>query len=169
MSVSVGYWRIATITPTYSADDTSGAGAKATGGRWNSKGLPILYTSASPSLACLETLVHLKTGSLPMNRFLVHIKLPLAAWKARDVKTSKELPVGWDATPSGMVSINYGDDWLKSLASPVLMVPSAIVPEETNVLINPAHPLNEGIKATIVRKWTYDPRLLGVPVVEPKT
>jgi RES domain-containing protein len=56
--VSRTAWRIATDTPDYEADDLSGAGAKQTGGRWNERGLPLLYASESRALACLETVVH---------------------------------------------------------------------------------------------------------------
>ena len=74
MSAAVVLWRIAVDAPDYTADDTTGAGAKATGGRWNRKGRAVLYTSRHMSLACLETVVHLKTGSLPLNRYLVRIE-----------------------------------------------------------------------------------------------
>lgn len=72
-------WRIATDTPDFVADDLAGTGARLTGGRWNRPGQPVLYCAASPALACLETLVHLGTGSLPMNRYLVAIDIPDAS------------------------------------------------------------------------------------------
>jgi hypothetical protein len=72
-----------------------------------------------------------------------------------------DLPVGWDALPEGKVSLDVGDTWLAGGAAPLLVVPSVIVPEEHNVLINPAHALSKGIVAAKVRKWLYDPRLLG--------
>jgi RES domain-containing protein len=69
------------------------------------------------------------------------------------------LAVGWDATPPGKVSIDFGTVWLASLRSPLLIVPSAIVPDEHNVLINPRHPGSAGVTAAKIRKWLYDPRL----------
>lgn len=162
MSVGIGLWRIAVDTPQYTADDITGAGAKATGGRWNRKGRAVLYTSTSVALACLETVVHSKTGSLPMNRFLVRIELPLDAWSARVEHSANALPVGWDALPEGKVSLDLGDAWLAAGTSPVITVPSVIVPEEHNVLINPEHPLCAGMKAHKLRKWLYDPRLFGL-------
>ena len=164
MSAAVALWRIAVDAPDYTTDDTTGAGAKATGGRWNRKGRAVLYTSRHMSLACLETVVHLKTGSLPLNRYLVRIELPAAAWAARVEHSADSLPVGWDALPEGRVSLDIGDAWLAESASPVMVVPPVIVPEEHNVLVNPAHPLARGVKARKLRKWLYDARLVGVGV-----
>ena len=156
----VAVWRISSITPDYSADDLTGAGAKITGGRWNRTGNPVLYSAPSIALAALETVVHLAAGSLPLNRYLVRIDIPDPVWDARESITDKTAPVGWDALPAGMVSLDFGDNWLASLRSALIEVPSVIVPEEGDILINPLHPGTLGIKATIVRKWVYDARLL---------
>jgi RES domain-containing protein len=69
-------WRIATDTPTYEADDLSGAGAKVTGDRWNAAGAAVVYASQTRALACLETVVHLNAGGLPLNRYLVEVTIP---------------------------------------------------------------------------------------------
>lgn len=152
-------WRIAVDTPDYVADDLSGAGAKITGGRWNRPGFPALYCADTPSLACLETLVHLSTGGLPLNRYLVAIDVPDPVWDRREDQTPDSLPVGWDACPAGKVSLDFGDEWLKSNRTAVLAVPSAIVSEQSVILINPLHPDAAGIIASKIRKWSYDPRL----------
>jgi RES domain-containing protein len=152
-------WRIGTDTPDYTADDVSGTGAKITGGRWNRPGRPVLYCANTPSLACLETLVHLGTSGLPFNRYLVSVDIPAAVWKARRTETPNSLPVGWDACPVGKVSLDFGDNWLASGSSAVLVVPSSIVIEDPVILVNPLHPQAKGITATNVRKWIYDPRL----------
>ena len=155
-------WRIAADAPTYGADDLSGAGAKNTGGRWNEKGQAVLYTAASRALACLETFVHLNAGGLPLNRYLVEVLIPDFVW-AKALHQSAPA-IGWDAEPPGLVSIGLGSAWLKAGGSALLVVPSVIVPEEFNVLINPAHADSAAITATKIRKWTYDPRMLKVPV-----
>ncbi|WP_342241966.1 RES family NAD+ phosphorylase [Inquilinus sp. OTU3971] len=152
-------WRIATDTPSYEADDLSGAGAKATGGRWNSPGVPVVYASQTRALACLETVVHLGAGGLPLNRYLVQLDIPDAIWTAAQVETSASLPVGWDAEPAGRASIAFGSAWIQAGSSALLIVPSVIVPEELNVLINPQHPGSAGISAAKLRRWLYDPRL----------
>jgi RES domain-containing protein len=152
-------WRIATDTPAYQADDLSGAGAKATGGRWNEPGIAIIYASETRALACLETIVHLNAGGLPFNRYLVEITIPDDIWTAARLETPSTLRVGWDAEPAGQVSIQVGSNWARSGRSAMLVVPSAIVPEECNVLINPAHAESARITAAKQRRWLYDPRL----------
>jgi RES domain-containing protein len=152
-------WRIATDTPDCEADDLSGAGAKATGGRWNRRGVPVVYASQTRALAGLETVVHLNAGGLPLNRYLVQITIPDGTWARAQMETVSSLPVGWAAEPTGRASTEFGTRWLNSGASAVLILPSVIVPEECNVLINPHHPDSAHITAKKVRKWLYDPRL----------
>ena len=149
-------WRIATEGRAYSASDMSGTGAAIEGGRWNSVGKPMVYTAGSIALACLETLVHIK-NSLPLNRYLVSIDIPDHVWRVRLQLT--DLPVGWDAEPAGLTSVALGDNWLAARSEAIFQVPSVIVPEEFNYLINPAHPDASTISATKIRKWHYTPRL----------
>ena len=156
-------WRIAADTRAYQADDLSGAGAKATGGRWNEVGVAVLYASETRALACLETVVHLNSGGLPLNRYLVALAVPDDLWAGAQREDPGSAGVGWDAEPAGMVSIAFGTAWVRSGRSALLLVPSVVVPEEANVLINPAHPGSLAITATKVRKWLYDPRLTKAP------
>lgn len=137
----------------------SGKGAAATGGRWNRPGRAVVYAATSISLACLETVVHLNAGDLPLNRFLVRIEVPEDVWRSRQALAASELPPGWNAVPEGKVSLNLGDAWLQAGASALLALPSVIVPEEIKVLINPAHAQATRIKAVKVRPWFYDYRL----------
>jgi RES domain-containing protein len=67
--------------------------------------------------------------------------------------------VGWDAIPPGRVSLDVGDQWSALLSSVLLIVPSVIVPEDRNILVNPAHPHGARLQARKLRRWTYDPRL----------
>jgi RES domain-containing protein len=152
-------YRIATDTPTYTADDLSGTGAKQSGGRWNQPGVAMLYTSTSRALACLETLAHLAGGSsLPLNRYLVEITVPAAVWTARTIFAPAS-HVGWDALPPGLVSIAWGTTWAQNGSTLLAEVPSVIVEEEPNVLLNPTHPDLPQVTARKVRRWHYDPRL----------
>jgi RES domain-containing protein len=154
----VSLWRIGTDTPTYTADDLTGTGAEQTGGRWNRKGTRMIYAATSRALACLETLVHLNSADLPLNRYLVELQVPAAAWGAR-VQFDQVTMVGWDSEPAGMVSIDWGTTWAAGASTLLAEVPSVIVPEERNVLINPAHRDIVTVSAIKVRKWIYDARL----------
>ena len=156
-------WRIAVESPAYAADDLSGSGAKITGGRWNRKGNAMLYASSSIALACLETLVHLDPNGLPLNRYLVELRIPEPVWDARRALNHASAPKDWNAVPAAMTSLEYGDQWLAAQSSAVMLVPAIVVPEEHNILINPLHDQARLIKAIKLRKWTYDPRLKPPP------
>ncbi|RFP10349.1 RES domain-containing protein [Duganella sp. BJB488] len=152
-------WRIAVEAPAYSANDLTGAGAKISGGRWNSIGTPLIYSAANIALATIETVLHVRSGGLPFNHFLVRIDVPDTVWASRLVLDP--LPGGWDAVPSGMTSRATGDAWAASGSSALLLVPSVCVPDEYNVLINPRHPDVASITATTIRRWIYDPRFFA--------
>ena len=154
--MSVAIWRIALEAPAYAANDLSGAGAKMTGGRWNGKGTPLVYCATNIALATLETVHYLRSGALPFNRYLVRIDVPDTIWNARRVLDP--LPGGWDAIPAGLSARTAGDAWIASGASALLLVPSVIVPDEYNVLVNPRHGDAAAIVATTVKRWIYDPR-----------
>jgi len=158
--LSVIVYRIGIDTPAYEADDLRGKGAEITGGRWNEKGHAAVYAAENRALACLETLVHLGAGGLPLNRYLVEISIPDAVWTSAQRETPTSLPVGWDAAPAGRASIGFGTAWLRSRSSVVLVTPSTIVPEEWCVLVNPAHPDSASITASKSRRWLYDTRLI---------
>lgn len=157
MTSRITLWRIAADTPDYAGDDLTGKGAERSGGRWNRVGTPMLYCSTSRSLACLETLVHLAKHPLPLNRYLVELDVPEHAWKASTIFDPAK-QVGWDAEPAGLVSLEWGTRWIRSNSSLLARVPSVIVPEDVNVLVNPNHPDISKVKAVKVRKWLYDSR-----------
>lgn len=158
MNVSV--WRIAQDAKNYEADDLSGKGAEISGGRWNDVGVPMIYSSSNRALAALGTVVHLNAGGLPLNRYLVEIVIPDAVSSEAQTIDKDTAPVGWDAEPASMTASDFGTSWARSRASLLLRVPSVIVPDEFNVLINPLHPDIRHVTARKVRRWMYDPRLL---------
>lgn len=163
MSSAREVWRIAPDTPDYDAQELAGTGAEKTGGRWNRKGVAMLYCSSSIALACLETIVHLcGPALLPLNRYLVRIDIPPSIWRDRTVFGS-DGHVGWDAEPAGLVSIGWGSRWASCGRSLIAEVPSVIVPEEANILINPGHRDASRLRARKVRRFTYDPRLSHHP------
>jgi RES domain-containing protein len=134
----------------------AGTGAKISGGRWNSQGIPMVYSSANIALAALETLSYIRAGSLPFDRFLVRLDFPDDVWSQRTVLDP--LPGGWDAIPSGITGKRTGDAWVAAGTSPVLVVPSVIITDEQNILVNPAHPESAKIVATTIKRFVYDPR-----------
>jgi RES domain-containing protein len=155
-------WRIATDTPSYRADDLSGTGAKITGGRWNRPGTALVYAAESIALAALETIVHLTGGmALPLNRILVRVEVPDDQWAARAI-FDRAAGVGWDVEPPGIVSLDWGDAWAAGAATLLAEVPSVVIPEANNVLINPGHAALPELRVTRVRRWTYDGRLRSV-------
>ena len=158
MSAAVLLWRIGSDTPDYEAHDLSGEGAEKSGGRWNRTGTPMVYCSVSRALACLETLVHLAKHPLPLNRYLVQITVSATAWAAAEEVDGAAL-VGWDAEPAGKASLDWGTAWINGASTLLARVPSVVVPEEFNVLVNPAHADIATAKAVKVRKWLYDARL----------
>ncbi len=95
-------------------------------------------------------------------RCLVRIDAPAVCWTARTVFDAAR-HVGWDALPAGRVSISWGTAWAASGASLMAQVPSVIVPEEHNLLINPLHPDAAQLCVTRLRRWLYDPRAVAGP------
>jgi RES domain-containing protein len=157
--VTVRLWRVASDTPAWSADDLSGKGAAVAGARWNHPGEWVTYAATSVSLAAWETRAHVAKGSaLPWNRFLVCIQVPDAVWAARTV-LSRPPAIGWNAIPEGQVSRQLGSAWLKLGATALLTVPSVLIDEEDNVLINPLHRASAAITAHKLRRFVYDPRI----------
>ena len=117
----------------------------------------MLYCSSTIALACLETVVHLcGPDPLPLNRYLVKIAIPPSIWRDRAVLKPDD-HVGWDAEPPGLASIGWGSDWTSCARSLIAEVPSVIVPEEANILINPRHRDAVRLRTRKVRRWTYDP------------
>jgi RES domain-containing protein len=137
------------------ADAFTGEGARLFGGRWNSPGNRLVYTGGSRSLAILEVLAHL-TRSSPLNNYVLYCV------ESDDslVQTLSDLPPGWNSEPPTAASQSVGDAWVRSATHPVLSVPSAIVPEERNYLVNPVHLDFPRIVIGKPAVYRIDPRLL---------
>ena len=149
-------WRIAAETRKYAANDLSGRAAAAKPGRWNDDGEPIVYCAPTIAIAVLETAAHVDNAGLPLNRYLIEIDAPEPAWARREELDAATLPATWSAVPAGRASVKVGSEWLSSLRSPILLVPSVIVPEEWAALINPRHSDAAGITAKVVRLFEYN-------------
>lgn len=136
-----------------------GIGAALTEGfRWNSLNTFLVYTSESRALATLEIAVHLDLSEdVPMDRFYVEIDIPNSV-EILEVRYD-DLPKGWDAKPPSLVSQYIGDDFVRENSAAVLKVPSSIVPQAYNYLINPQHP--HACKISVVGKipLVFDQRI----------
>jgi len=149
-------WRIAAETRKYPATDLSGGGAASSPGRWNNDKEPVVYSAPAIAMAVLETAAHVDDSGLPLNRYLVEIDVPDDVWAKREEIDIAKLPPTWAAIPAGRASVKVGSNWLSSLKSPILMVPSVIVPEEWVSLINPKHSEASRITAKLVRLFEYN-------------
>ncbi len=116
-------------------DGLSPEGARLNGGRWNSKGVPVLYCATSESLAMLELRVH-APHPYPRDRLRFVIEVPDDA--VHEVPVTA-LPRGWNTLPPSPASKRFGDEWVAAGSSLGLLVPSIIAPEERNLLMKPAH------------------------------
>jgi RES domain-containing protein len=137
----------------------SGIGSRLYGGRWNSKGVTVAYGSATLSLAALEFLVHADARLLRT----VDLVSCDASWPESldvEVLAASSLPSRWRNTPPPLALATLGDRWVRERRSAILLVPSALVPSEKNVLINPAHPEARRITYGGPARFSYDPRLL---------
>lgn len=136
----------------------TGEGAKLTGGRWNTSGVPAVYCASSLSLATLEVLVHLEDTEILANYFsYFRIEIPDSIVAALD---TAELPENWKDESAMLATRALGDSWLQSMKSAVLSVPSAVTPGELNFLLNPRHPDFGKIGIGAVQTFLADPRLV---------
>lgn len=136
----------------------SGECAKLYGGRWNSIGTPMIYTAGSLSLATLELLVHVEEISTLHNAYSV---IPVTLKKKSQIEciAPDSLPIGWDAPELISATQLLGDAWIASASSVALQVPSAVIPTEPNILLNPAHPDFSNIIQEAPFSFELDPRL----------
>lgn len=142
----------------YAGRALQGDGTLRAQGRWHTQGARVAYTATHASLALLEMLVHIDRQDVPADYVLMTFELADS-----QVRTASALPDGWDAYPYQQAAQAVGDAWLLADASLALAVPSAIVPEERNILVNPAHPAFGRIRHIATRPVGLDDRLLGGP------
>jgi RES domain-containing protein len=135
----------------------NGEGARIAGGRWNRRGTAVVYTSATLSLAVLEYFVNLPRAAAPQDLVAVPAELP-AELPTTTIEESA-LPRGWRKYPAPEELAEIGTRWADEGATPVLAVPSAIVPHEKNYLLNPAHPLFDRIQVRKPEPLSLDSRM----------
>ena len=147
-------WRI--VKEKHAATAFDGEGSRLHGGRWNSAGARVVYTSSSLSLAALENLVHL-TPPVSFKYSVIQVEFDEALV---ETMTLAKLPKGWTEEPPPPLTKAIGALWVKEARSAVLELPSAIIQTESNYLLNPIHP--DFAKLTIGKpeSFSFDRRLL---------
>ena len=151
-------WR---ITTRQWALDTSCEGARLYGGRWNPVACPVMYAGATIEICALEKFVHL-AGSPHPPLVLVAIDVPDDPGLVYRPLMA-ELPADWADLPAPASTQDFGRRWVGSTRSLLMFVPSAIIPESVNVVINPRHPAYRDIRLEIVRAFTFDARMFRAP------
>jgi RES domain-containing protein len=138
------------------ANDLSGDGARIMGGRWNHTGTACLYASASRALSLLEFSVHLTKLTLPKIISIISIHIP--AIPQTTIK-KENLPNHWDAYPFPSTTMDFGNLLLRQNEYAIIEIPSAIIPDEFNYIINPIHPLSNTCRIINITNITYEPRI----------
>jgi len=145
-------WRI--VREKHAATAFGGEGARLYGGRWNSVGTSVVYTSGSKALAALESLVHLNPPVI-----FKYVAIPIEFEDALVEKVTV-LPAEWTEEPPPPATKDIGDRWVKEARSAVLELSSVIIPGEPNYLLNPAHPDFKKIVIGKSEPFSFDSRLL---------
>jgi len=139
------------------ANDLSGRGAEKAGGRWNSKGTAMVYTSESRALCTTEIAVHTPLGILPLDYVIIAIEIPKnMAIQQLEIDV---LPEDWKSLPHSHSTQEIGDSFVTTEKFAVLRVPSAVVQGEYNYLLNPSHKDFKKIKLKLVEPFDFDERL----------
>lgn len=138
--------------------DLSGIGASFYGGRWNSPGRPVIYTASNLALAFVEIIPGLRKGVFPKGFVSLNIHIENSVSK-------KEINLSDFPHEEGEKKVNSwfteeGDKWIDEKKELLLIVPSVIIPEEKNILINPHHPELLSVKIKEIKPFTVDPRFI---------
>ena len=146
------------ITQEIYTTDLSGNGARLYGGRWNSEGLFAIYTSSSRSLALLETLAHTPAKMLQEKVYILGSFFLPDGILTEEIAREK-LTTGWDAPDTRPLTKKIGDKFLRNKSGLLLVVPSVLVPEENNYLLNPLHTDIKKLKLMNKRRIHFDTRV----------
>ena len=117
----------------------TGEGARLGGGRWNHVGTPVVYVSETLSLAALELFIHFTRKDIKLSKSLLAVPVEIPdGLKVIEVSV-KSLSSDWRVSPPSNSTKDIGTEWAQKGPSPVLRVPSAVIPDEYNLLLNPKH------------------------------
>lgn len=139
------------------AGDLSGQGAARDGQRWNQPGQRAVYLGLTPEITVLEVLVHLN-GVLSVPLVLSRYDVPDGPGLISEADPAA-LPEGWNAVPHGQASATLGGSWLRAGQQLGLVLPSVVVPQARNLLLNPLHPAMEQVALVHQEPFQLDQRL----------
>ena len=159
--MNVVAWRI--VQRKFLKSAFSGEGARRFGGRWNSPGHAAVYIAQSQALAALEILVHLDSEELLQHYVAIPVTIP-ERFISQVFITA--LPKNWRAYPAPRATRAIGDAWLAQAPSPVLQVPSVVIPSESNFLLNPAHRHFHKLRIGKPVPFHIDPRFANTPRIQ---
>jgi RES domain-containing protein len=148
------FWRI--VRRRFAAEAATGDGTRLFGGRWNSRGVRVVYSSTSLALAAIETFVHIEPILLPRDLVSIEGEIPQGI-RIGKVEL-KSLPSDWGDAGSDSLH-RFGDDWIRNVESTALLVPSAAIRGEWNLLLNPAHLEFRKIKLRKPEAFEFDARM----------
>jgi RES domain-containing protein len=153
--LSLNLWRISKRK--YATTAFNGEGARRFDGRWNSRGRSVVYTSATLSLAALETFVHMEISEA--GNLFVCIRAEIPDEISMETISLSQLPSNWRNLPAPSELSVLGDKWFDEGQTAILVVPSAVIPVENNYLINPLHPDFSKIQIHPPQPFELDPRM----------
>lgn len=145
------------ISTCHFINDLSGEGAFRNGGRWNRKGVRVLYTAENAALAMLEALAHITMLSLKQPFCMARISMPD---DVQEVDTHL-LPAGWNAQPPSDVAADLCTSFVAEAKHLALKLPSVLVPDNYNIILNPLHPLFAKVKVVAISNISFDQRSIN--------
>lgn len=148
-------WRLSKAR--HAAHAFDGEGARLEGGRWNSRGIPVVYLADHPALAVLEAFVNLKAAASKIDFVIFRVEIP-AEVPLLELAIA-DLPSRWRVEPPTRETMAIGEKWIREGKAAVLKVPSALVPWVANFVLNPRHPLARRVSIGAAEKFSFDPRM----------
>lgn len=148
------FWRI--CRRRYAAESASGEGARLYGGRWNSRGVRVIYASTSLALAAMETFVNLEPNLRPKDLVSIEGEIPDALEIGK--LEVRALPANWHETRDESLR-RFGDEWIRAARTVAVLVPSAAIRGEWNILLNPAHADFSKVKFQKPQPFEFDLRM----------
>lgn len=144
------------IGKTKFSNDLTGEGARLFGGRWNQAGTACMYTSENRALAVLEYTVNVNIDDIPRALSITEIEIPDTGIQELNIS---DLPGNWTEVPSPSSTKDFGTNLLKTSATGIIKIPSSIIPQEYNFILNPLHIDSKHFRIRSIQDFVYDVRI----------